>query len=181
MSISKKDLYFQYVRLLSSLGDYGYDFKITDVPVDVQNVVDGIKIPHIVWVNDENHLAWDKMLESAKSCADMRLNDAGYNPALLKHLELMDNCPNSGMIFTVTDYLKKGYVDIFFTDDGGVLYDVTDEYYIIVDGALTVDGKHTIVKSFRIKDGFIDIIDIYGDIHEMVGGDGDVFNVAKVI
>ena len=181
MTISKKDLYFQYVRLVSSLGDYGYDFKITDVSVDVQNVVDGIKIPHIVWVNDDNHVAWDKMLESSKSCADMRLNDAGYNPVLLKHLDLIDNCPNSDIIFTITDYLKKGYVDLFFTDDGGILYNVTDEYYIIIDGDVTVDGKHTIVKSFRIKDKFIDIIDIYGDIHEMVGGDGDVFNVAKVV
>ena len=180
MSISKKEVYFQYVRLVSSLGDYGYDFTIIDIDVDVQNVVDGIKIPYVNWVNDENHVAWDKMLESAKSCADMRLNDAGYNPVLLKHLDLIDNCPNSDIIFTVTDYLKKGYVDVFFTDDGGVLYNVTDEYYIIVDGDLTVDGKHTIVKSFKIKDGFIDIIDIYGDIHEIVG-DGDIFNVTKVV
>ena len=180
MSISKKDLYFQYVRRLTGIQE-GLGIKINDTPADVQNVVDATKIEFVAWCDDKDNEKWDKMLESAKSCAEMRLNDAGYNPALLGHLELIDNCPNSGMIFTVTDYLKKGYVDLFFTDDGGVLYDVTDEYYIIVDGALTVDGKHTIVKSFRIKDKFIDIIDIYGDIHEMVGGDGDVFNVAKVV
>jgi hypothetical protein len=118
------------------------------------------------------------MLDSAKSCAEMRLNDAGYNTNILKHFEI-DKTNNAELLDKITYFLQGGYVDLTINDDG-FLYDVNPDYYIIIDGDVTVDGKHTIISSFRLKDGNITVYDIYNEIHEIVG-DVDIFNVAKIL
>ena len=178
MSITKKDLYFQYVRRLTSLQE-GLGVKINDTPVDVHNVVDATKIEFVAWCDDKDNEKWDMMLDSAKSCAEMRLNDAGYKTNILKHFEIVDKTNNAELLDKITYFLQGGYVDLTINDDG-FLYDVNPDYYIIIDGDVTVDGKHTIISSFRLKDGNITIYDIYNEIHEIVG-DVDIFNVAKIL
>lgn len=177
MSITKKDLYFQYVRRLISIQD-GLGIKISDVSVDVHNVVDATKIEFVAWCDDKDNEKWDMMLDSAKSCAEMRLNDAGYKTNILKHFEI-DKTNNAELLDKITYFLQGGYVDLTINDDG-FLYDVNTDYYIIIDGDVTVDGKHTIVSSFRLKDGNITVYDIYNEIHEIVG-DVDIFNVANIL
>jgi hypothetical protein len=177
MSISKKDLYFQYVIRLTGITE-GLGIKISDVSVDVHNVVDATKIEFVTWCDDKDNTKWDMMLDSAKSCAEMRLNDAGYNTNILKHFEI-DKTNNAELLDKITYFLQGGYVDLTINDDG-FLYDVNPDYYIIIDGDVTVDGKHTIISSFRLKDGNITVYDIYNEIHEIVG-DVDIFNVAKIL
>ena len=177
MSISKKDLYFQYVIRLTGITE-GLGIKISDVSVDVHNVVDATKIEFVAWCDDKDNEKWDMMLDSAKSCAEMRLNDAGYNTNILKHFEI-DKTNNAELLDKITYFLQGGYVDLTINDDG-FLYDVNPDYYIIIDGDVTIDGKHTIISSFRLKDGNITIYDIYNEIHEIVG-DVDIFNVAKIL
>lgn len=179
MTISKKDVYFQYVRLLAGI-EKGIDIKLTDTPVDVSAVVDATGIEFVVWCDDVNNEKWDMMLNAAKTNAEMRLDDAGINPLVLKHLDLILNSPNIELVNKITYFVFNGYVDVNILDDGNILYDVQDEYYIIIDGDLTVDGKHTIVKSFKVIDGKIIIYDIYNEMHEIVG-DSDIFNVAKLV
>lgn len=177
MSITKKDVYFQYVIRLTGITE-GLGIKISDVSVDVHNVVDATKIEFVAWCDDKDNEKWDMMLDSAKSCAEMRLNDAGYNTNILKHFEI-DKTNNAELLDKITYFLQGGYVDLTINDDG-FLYDVNPDYYIIIDGDVTVDGKHTIISSFRLKDGNITIYDIYNEIHEIVG-DVDIFNVAKIL
>lgn len=177
MSISKKDLYFQYVIRLTGITE-GLGIKISDVSVDVHNVVDATKIEFVAWCDDKDNEKWDMMLDSAKSCAEMRLNDAGYETNILKHFEI-DKTNNAELLDKITYFLQGGYVDLTINDDG-FLYDVNPDYYIIIDGDVTIDGKHTIISSFRLKDGNITIYDIYNEIHEIVG-DVDIFNVAKIL
>lgn len=177
MSITKKDLYFQYVIRLTGITE-GLGIKISDVSVDVHNVVDATNSIFVAWCDDKDNEKWDMMLDSAKSCAEMRLNDAGYNTNILKHFEI-DKTNNAELLDKITYFLQGGYVDLTINDDG-FLYDVNPDYYIIIDGDVTADGKHTIVSSFRLKDGNITVYDIYNEIHEIVG-DVDIFNVAKII
>lgn len=177
MSITKKDLYFQYVIRLTGITE-GLGIKISDVSVDVHNVVDATKIEFVAWCDDKDNEKWDMMLDSAKSCAEMRLNDAGYETNILKHFEI-DKTNNAELLDKITYFLQGGYVDLTINDDG-FLYDVNPDYYIIIDGDVTVDGKHTIISSFRLKDGNITVYDIYNEIHEIVG-DVDIFNVAKIL
>lgn len=177
MSITKKDLYFQYVIRLTGITE-GLGIKISDVSVDVHNVVDATKIEFVAWCDDKDNAKWDMMLDSAKSCAEIRLNDAGYETNILKHFEI-DKTNNAELLDKITYFLQGGYVDLTINDDG-FLYDVNPDYYIIIDGDVTVDGKHTIISSFRLKDGNITVYDIYNEIHEIVG-DVDIFNVAKIL
>lgn len=177
MSITKKDLYFQYIIRLTGITE-GLGIKISDVSIDVHNVVDATKIKFLVWGDDKDNEKWDMMLDSAKSCAEMRLVDAGYETNILKHFEI-DKTNNAELLDKITYFLQNGYVDLTINDDG-FLYDVNPDYYIIIDGDVTIDGKHTIISSFRLKDGNITIYDIYHDIHEIVG-DVDIFNVAKIL
>ena len=177
MSMTKKDVYFQYIIRLTGITE-GLGIKISDVSVDVHNVVDATKIEFVAWCDDKDNEKWDMMLDSAKSCAEMRLNDAGYETNILKHFEI-DKTNNAELLDKITYFLQGGYVDLTINDDG-FLYDVNPDYYIIIDGDFTVDGKHTIISSFRLKDGNITIYDIYNEIHEIVG-DVDIFNVAKIL
>lgn len=177
MSMTKKDVYFQYVIRLTGITE-GLGIKISDVSVDVHNVVDATKIEFVAWCDDKDNEKWDMMLDSAKSCAEMRLNDAGYETNILKHFEI-DKTNNAELLDKITYFLQGGYVDLTINDDG-FLYDVNPDYYIIIDGDVTVDGKHTIISSFRLKDGNITVYDIYNEIHEIVG-DVDIFNVAKIL
>ena len=177
MSMTKKDVYFQYIIRLTGITE-GLGIKISDVSVDVHNVVDATKIEFVTWCDDKDNEKWDMMLDSAKSCAEMRLNDAGYETNILKHFEI-DKTNNAELLDKITYFLQGGYVDLTINDDG-FLYDVNPDYYIIIDGDVTIDGKHTIISSFRLKDGNITIYDIYNEIHEIVG-DVDIFNVAKIL
>lgn len=68
MSITKKDVYFQYVIRLTGITE-GLGIKISDVSVDVHNVVDATKIEFVAWCDDKDNEKWDMMLDSAKSCA----------------------------------------------------------------------------------------------------------------
>jgi hypothetical protein len=179
MTISKKDAYFQYVRKLAGL-ERAIDTKLNDTPVDVQNVVEPTNIEFVVWCDDVNNPKWDLMLASAKSCAEMRIDDAGYSVALLKHVDLLNEYNNNELFDKIHYFTLSGVLEIVSVNDDGLLYDVNEDYYIIIDGNVTVDGKHTIVKSFRVKDGEISMYDIYNEMHEIVG-DSDVFNVAKLV
>jgi len=180
MSISKKDFYFQYVRKLTGLGT-ALDTILTDTSVDVQNVVEPTNIEFVVWCDDINNPKWDLMLASAKSCAEMRLDDAGYSVALLKHVDLLNEYNNNELFDKIHYFTLSGVLDIVsVNDDDGLLYDVNGDFYLIIDGDLAVDGKHTIVKSFRVKNGEITIYDIYDNVHDLLG-DNPFFNVAELI
>lgn len=180
MTISKKDVYFQYVRKLAGL-ERAINTKLNDTPVDVQNVVESTNIQYTVWCGDVNDGKWDMMIDSAISCAEMRLDDAGYSVALLKHVDLLNEYNNNDLFDKITNFTFRRILDVVsVTNDDGLLYDVNENYYIIIDGNVTVDGKHTIVKSFRVKNGEITIYDIYDEVHDLLG-DSDVFNVAKLV
>ena len=176
--MTKKDTYFQYIRTLSSI-ENALDICIADVSVDVQNVCDGTGLKHNDWQNDANHENWDNMRVSAEMAAEKRLNDADYNALIIKQFSNLDK-QNTNLIAKVNSFINSGYVDVTVSIDCSIIYDVNPDYYIIIDGDVTADGKHTIVSSFKLKDGKMVVYDIYNEIHEIVG-DVDIFNVAKIL